>query len=527
MTSEAAANPALVASASALDQEPVRGVRRARFYAIVALSGAVVMALEILSIRILSPTYGNSVEVWGSIISVFLAALAGGYTLGGRLADRYPSLAALGWLLLAAGAAQTVLLMGALPLTAAIGRATGSSAVGPLLAAAVLFGPTTVALATVSPFAVRLSARDLDRLGGVAGRLYALSTAGSLVGTLGCTFVLIPFVDLATILSTLLTLTALCAATAFVGERRRGARGLLLAALLVVFAMASPSITARPDRSLLARQLTPYQTLELRDRAGRRTLFSDGQLHSSIEVSSGLPALHYVRQSTAALLFGEPREALILGLGGGTLAGYLRRALPELAIDHVEVDPAVLAIAERFFGFAPGPRDRVHLRDARVFLEESTAKWDLIVCDTYVGLAIPFHLTTSEFFRLTRDRLRPGGVLLVNVAGSLSRSFPRAILATVLQAYAQVYAFRVPLSENTLVVATAAAEAVSDDELRRRASALDDRFDYDPSFSRVFAFRVDPLPEVALQEALVDEFAPVDRLLHLDRRHDRKSTARP
>src|SRR6476469_1242250 len=135
---------------------------RLRFYWVVAVCGAVLMALEILSSRLLAPHYGNSVYVWGSIISVFLAALSLGYLWGGRLADRQPAMAAL------AAACEGVLLLFGPRLAAALAALTGGNPAGTLLATAVLFGPASVLLATVSPWAVRLAARDLGHLGNTA-----------------------------------------------------------------------------------------------------------------------------------------------------------------------------------------------------------------------------------------------------------------------------------------------------------------------------------------------------------------------
>src|ERR1044071_9431568 len=194
---------------------------RLRFYWVVAGCGAVLMALEILASRVLAPHFGNSVYVWGSIISVFLAALARGYLWGGRLADREPSLAALGRLIALAAVFEAVLLLAGPRLAAAFGEWTGHSPGGTLIAASVLFGPASLMLAAVSPYAVRLAARDISGLGNTAGRLYALSTLGSLAGTLGCTFLLIPFLNLPHILELLVGLTAATAIVALGGSLRR------------------------------------------------------------------------------------------------------------------------------------------------------------------------------------------------------------------------------------------------------------------------------------------------------------------
>ncbi len=150
------------------------------------------MALEIISSRVLAPHFGNSVYVWGSIISVFLAALSVGYFWGGRLADRQPRLALLGRLLAITAAFLVLLLSVGTRLAGAVAEATGYSPAGTLVATTLLFGPPSVLLATVSPFAIRLATRDLAYLGDPAGGLFAVPTAGSLFAALACTFLLSP-----------------------------------------------------------------------------------------------------------------------------------------------------------------------------------------------------------------------------------------------------------------------------------------------------------------------------------------------
>ncbi len=185
---------------------------RARFLIVVVLPGAVLMALEIVSSRQLAPKFGNSVYVWGSIIGVFLAAMSAGYVAGGRWADRSPRLPALGGLLLLAALFQWVTALVGRMVVSTLGSWTSGHPAGTLIATAVLFGPATFCLATVAPFAIRIASRDPQHLGGLAGRLYALSTFGSLAGTLTATFVLIPALALEPILALLVSVSALSAA---------------------------------------------------------------------------------------------------------------------------------------------------------------------------------------------------------------------------------------------------------------------------------------------------------------------------
>jgi spermidine synthase len=490
---------------------------RLRFYWVVAVSGAVLMALEILSSRVLAPHFGNSVYVWGSIISVFLAALSVGYLWGGRLADRQPRMASLGRLLALAGVFEAVLLLAGGRLAAVLGAWTGNSPAGTLLAAAVLFGPASVLLAMVSPYAVRLAARDLGKLGNTTGRLYALSTLGSLAGTLGCTFVLIPFLALRQILALVLAATALTALFALADAFRQEVLGGVLASLLLVLALSSGWLPERHEKGLIYERVSPYQSLEVRESEGVRTLVSDRISQAAVRMADGEPALAYPRYMPAVLLVAPKlSRLLVLGLGGGSVGSYLGRRLPDLQIDYVDIDPAVPEVAERFLGFRPGGRTRVTISDARGFLHGSAERWDFIYCDTYIGLSVPFHLTTVQFLEEVRRHLAPHGVFGLNLAAGLSDPFSRAMYRTVRDRFATTYVVDVRGASNVLVLATD-EDRLSFSELAERGRALDARLRFDPPLVRLAHAFAETNFDPATAQLLTDEFAPVDRLIQLGR----------
>ena len=489
---------------------------RWRLYWTVLASGAVLMALEILSSRILAPRFGNSVYVWGSIISVFLAALAAGYWWGGRLADRRPDLPGLGRMVALAALAQAVLATAGPALADLLGRRTGATRWGPLVAATVLFAPPSVLLATVSPYAVRLAARDLRRLGQTAGTLYAVSTAGSLLGTLGATFALIPFLPLGRGLAVVLGVTAATALVAVAGSWRRERATTALALLALALALVGPPVLGRRPAGLVHEETTPYQTLRVVDRGDVRYLESDGVVHGAMRRSDGELALVYPRLLPVAwLLAPEVRRVLVLGMGGGNVAAYLGRAFPGVEVDFVDVDPAVPEVARRFMAFADG-RGRVHVADARRFLEGTGERWDLIVADTYIGLSVPFHLTTREFLEEVRRHLVPGGVFAVNLASRLDAPFAAAIARTLQSRFPTVYAFRAPQRANRLLFATS-GPPLDDAALLDRARRLGPRPGLDPDLVGLVGLRIDAEAEMgdAPRRALTDDFAPVDRLIHL------------
>ena len=519
---------------------------RLRFYWVVGACGGVLMALEILSSRILAPYFGNSVYVWGSIISVFLGALSLGYLWGGRLADRHPSLASLARLLALAAACQEALLLAGSRAAAALAGWTGASPAGTLLAAAALFGPASVLLATVSPYAVRLAARDLGRLGDTAGRLYALSTLGSLGGTLVATFLLIPFFELRHVLALLTAATAATALAAAAGGDAGAvarpspepsgtpgsagppvsgavrARWLAWApALLALLVLAAALAAFRPDAGLgaelLYQRTTPYQTLVVRERAGVRYLESDRVQQAAVQLADGEPAMRYPRFAAASLLLNpRPRRLLALGMGGGSVGSYLQRRLPELGVDYVDIDPAVPELAQRFLLLRTGPSTTITVADGRRFLAGAGGRaWDVVYCDTYIGRSVPFHLTTIEFLDEVKRHLAAGGTFGLNLAAGLADPFSKAMYRTVVERFNAVYLFKVGGASNVLVLASD-APGLPRPQLLARARELDRALPgFDPTFTGMAQSRMAVGLEAVDVPLLRDDFAPVDRLIHL------------
>ncbi|MGB3562041.1 MAG: fused MFS/spermidine synthase, partial [Thermoanaerobaculia bacterium] len=384
-------------------------------------------------------------------------------------------------------------------------------------AAGLRFGPATVLLATVSPFAIKLATLDVSRLGKTAGRLYAISTIGSLAGTLICTFVLIPLLRIELILGLLLAITAItgCAALAEQLRQQKLLAALALALLAAAVATARPAVLR--DESLLFKRMTPYQTLIVEEHDGVRYLKSDRVQHSSVRLSDGLPVSRsYPRFAAGALLLQpELENLLVVGMGAGNVGTYLRSQLPELVVDYVDIDPAIPEAARRFFLFEEAA-GTVHVDDGRRFLAASQKKWDYIYVDTYIGNSIPFHLCTVEFFREVDRHLAPGGVLGINLSSSLHRPFARAMLRSVSEVFPSLYVLSVQASTSQFVMASAVGTRLPVTALEARATELDRRWTFEPSLREIVKrqSRVD-LDLLAI-EPLSDQFAPVNYLVRFD-----------
>jgi spermidine synthase len=435
--------------------------------ALVFGAGIGALATEITASRLLAPYFGSSTIVWANLIGIVLAALALGYWLGGRLADRRPEPSLLGFIVLGAAVCVAAIPFVAKPLldltVEGLDDASAGAVVGSFLGVLLLCAPPVVLLGMVSPFAIRLAVSSVETAGAVAGRLYALSTAGSLLGTFLPALLLIPAVG------TQRTFLVVAALLALSSCFLLGARYLVVAAGLAAL-VAVPPGAVKGEAGLLHEETSYHQYIQVVERSdGRRVLhLNEGiAVHSVWQEGSVLTGGVWDAFLALPPLLGRPLERVaILGNAGGTTARALGVYFPDAEVDGVELDAAVSRVGRRWFGLEDNPRLTVHDADARPFLRSTDERYDLIVVDAYHQPYVPFYLATREFFRLVRERLAPGGIVALNVATVPDDDrLVRAIGSTVAAELPQVLAWRA-LRFNTIVLGL--TEPLAPDELERR-----------------------------------------------------------
>jgi len=415
------------------------------------LAGAGTLAIEIAASRLLAPYFGSSTVVWANIIGLTLAYLALGYWLGGRVADRHPDPRLLARILLLAAVALAITPFAARPILDLAVRGLDAlsigSVVGSFFAALALFAVPVTALGAVAPFAVRLALSNVADAGKVAGRLYAYSTVGSLVGTFAAALVSIPFVG------TQRTIVGTAAVLALAAAILAGPRWLVAPAV----AAALLAIPAGHVKRSLYETESQYQFIRvLENEDGVRELqLNEGIVaHSQWRHDSVLTGGYWdLFLMLPPLLDRVPERMLVIGNAGGTIGRAYGRYYPEIDVDGVEIDPKLNDVARRYFGTDDNPRLRLIAADGRPFLKATDRRYDLIVVDAYRQPYVPFQLATQEFFQLARDRLRPGGAIALNVAATPGdRRLSDAIDTTLLTAFPQVWRWS-PLRFNDLVFA--------------------------------------------------------------------------
>ncbi len=492
-------------------QAPARRTVPLSLGLLVFVVGASSLGSEIAAARLLAPYFGASTTIWANTIAVVLLALSAGYWLGGRLADRRPEPRRLSALVLAASIGLAAVPFVARPFlsaTVAALDATSSGAfLGSLIGVLLLVAGPVLLLGAVAPFAIRLSVTDVSEAGTTAGGLYALSTAGSLVGTFSSALLLVPFAG--TQRTFLIYATALALVAAF----GLGARYLAVAVLLGALMFIPPGKTkaATDGERVIWESETPYQyarVVEDTDDGERRIELNEGlATHSVYRPGRYLTGDYWDRFLVApfAARAEPPRRIAILGNAGGTTARSYGHWFPDTAIDAVEIDEELTEVGRRLFDMR-APKLRTHTADARPWLKKSEAEFDGIFIDAYRQPYIPFYLATEEFFRLCRDRLSADGVVVINVGHPRGEDrLERALTATMGAAFP--YVMRDPAEPtNTLLVASAAPLS---------ARALADRVPELPAGLRELGAETATTLRGPLTggEVLTDDRAPVEWLI--------------
>ena len=509
---------------------------------LVFFSGAVTLGVELSAARLLDPWFGNSQIVWAGVIGLILLYLSLGAWLGGRLADRYPTLDALLAVASLAGLGVALIPSISPPILrlAALGLDSYAPGllVGTLLAVLMLFSLPIILLGAVSPWAVRLAVSDVQGTGRVAGRLSAIGTLGSIVGTFLPVLWLIPaygtrwsFYLLA------LGLLAVCTAGGLLIVRRGWLRwlpsGVLLTVALLLFFSDPSAVRARwdddADGTLLYEDESLYNYIAVRAWGSERHLkLNEGVgIHSVYHPESLLSQGIWDYFLLAPLFQPDSRvgradssqRVLVIGLAAGTVPALYTNIYGPWPITGVELDPEILAVGERFFQMDQSNLTAI-AADGRRWLQQQPpdARFDLILVDAYRPPYIPFHLTTMEFFALVQAHLSEDGVVAINV-GRTSRNYALvdALSQTLGALFPTVFVVDEPGPAdnlgNSLVVAT--GQPVSLDAFRANVAALPDSLPAEfRSFAAQAAFYARPATPPPGTPIFTDDHAPVEQVVH-------------
>lgn len=499
-------------------------------YLAVFTSGMTTLALELTASRLLGSVFGTSNLVWANVIGLMLLYLTVGYFIGGRWADRSPYPRTLYSILAWGSFLSAIIPLVSRPVLSAAATAVAGAeaglALGSFVSVIVLFAIPVTLLGTVSPFAIRLAVVDVAGAGRTSGRIYALSTLGSLVGTFVPVVFLIPEIGT---FATFILFAGLLYAVAFIGlwlHHRPGAlRTLWMPVVIAVACVIVLNGALRPPlagATLLWEDESAYNYIQVQeDAAGNRYLYlNEGQgIHSQwhpTQIAFGRTWDFFL----AAPYFNPPpytpdrvRSLLVVGLAAGTIPRQYLHVYGPIPIDGIEIDPAIIDAGSRFFDMNAQamPSLTVYAEDGRYVLGRLERQYSVIGIDAYRPPYIPWHLTTVEFFAEVSTRLTPDGVVAINVGRTnTDRRLVDAMTATLLRVFPSVHALDVPFSFNTILVAT--QMPTTDDNLIFNLGALP--ADAPAALRDTLTLASAALvPAVASDLVFTDDRAPVETLV--------------
>ncbi len=456
---------------------------------VVFVAGACSLAVELSASRLLAPYFGTSLFVWANLIGLILLYLTVGYFLGGRLADRYPRPQVLYTLTITAAFLISLIPFLSKPIlvwsqssfsTYSIGVFYGS-----LVSVILLFAAPMILLGCVSPFAIRLRIEQLGRSGRTAGQLYAISTAGSILGTFLPVLFLIPnigtYSTFFTFAVALLLVSIIGMASTRIDNSRPRSRRvnssflsilLLIPMTLSILTMQGPIKAAYGSNGggvLLAERESVYNYIQVVQVGDERQLvLNEGVgIHSIYNPHTILTQGPWDYFMIAPYFNNPPftqnqvRKVAIIGLGAGTAVRQFTAAYGPIPIDGVEIDGTIVQMGQQYFHMNE-PNLHVIVQDGRYFLQTTSQKYDVMGIDAYQQPYVPFQLTTKEFFQEVREHLTPTGVTVIN-AGRTSHDFRlvEALAQTMHSVFPNVYIIDTERFTNSLVIGTNAPTSLA------------------------------------------------------------------
>jgi spermidine synthase len=495
--------------------ERISDIQVVRF--LVFSSGAAVMGVEILTSRLLAPYYGDTVYTWGSLIAIIMIALAIGYRHGGKEADKYASYVGLCNLVLIAGTFVALIPISAPFVLELVRDIDITPMYEPLLPSAILLTIPTIFMGMVSPYALRLVAKNIDDLGNISGGLSSLNTIGSIFGTFITVFFLIPNFGTR---ETILSIGVFLITISMIRRRQSYILGVTILLLIQIIPgnILFQGFLEVSNTGKIYNKETPYSSLSIVDNkaAGIRTLYLNNMPQSAMYLNGSVtPVYRYTDYFNLAFGY-NPNITRVLFIGGGGFSGPKQFLVdyPDLSISVVEIDPEVVEAAHLYFQVPrSNPRLEISVMDGRKYLETGEV-YDLIVLDAYSYTYVPFHLMTDEFMTLVNSHLSVNGVLVANVIGSLLGDTSKLLWSQVMTTqknipYVDLYKTKDTADgfvQNICVVASkkrVTPEKIQDNLLETSESR----------FLKFLEYKYDEsIPEGGL--VLYDNYAPVEDMLN-------------
>lgn len=481
------------------------------------------MILELTGSRLLAPYLGTSLFIWTSIIGIILGSLSLGYYLGGKIADSEASLGdkkasfkQFSMIIFCAAVLVAIIALTQNDLLKFISEKITDIRIGGIIASILLFAPASIFLGMVSPYAVKLRLVSLENSGSTIGRLYAISTIGSIFGTFLAGFYLISAfgsVKLIYLLAATLLLVSILAYDRSFVKIKLLVFALLILQTITIYFQNNSAKAQLIDLDTDYSRVWIYDTINSTTGKNTKILNLGRASHSAIFTEPSEQqslVFEYTKYYDLGAHFAPDfKDGLIIGGGAYTYPMHYINKFPEANIDVVEIDPKLTELAKKHFNLAENPRLKIYHEDGRTFLNKNTKKYDLVFGDAFRSFySIPYHLTTVESVQKIHDSLTDDGVAIINVISAIDGDkgkFLRAEYSTFKKVFPQVYLF--PTVD------------INDGEIAQNIMLVALKSDLEPSFKNDDAnlqFFLDHLYQKPIADdmpILTDDFAPVDQYI--------------
>lgn len=491
--------------------------------------GFIIMALEMAGSRFLTPYFGSSIFTWASIISMVLLSLSSGYFLGGYIAEKRNDPFVIGSVIFLSSIFILMIPIYYNPLFELIHKNILDTNLGGFLGALLTLFPPLTLLGMYSPFSVKMGTVNTNKSGKISGNLYGISTIGSIIGTLGITFILVPRMgskNIAVILSIItflssISLIYLSLLNENLINKKLAFKKLLLLAYLIIYLASiilivynnrQQKLNTRNNRyieeveskynTIIVSKKGSYLSLSFRKFSSR---YTESKINLDNEFELPLP---YSRFMQLGLIYSEKYENLLMiGLGAGTTTTYLNKYI-NANITGIELDEKVIELSKKYFNLKESPNYKIINNDGRIFLSRDTSNYDIIMLDAYKGGYIPFHLCTFEFYSLVKERLSENGCVALNLHSNTDLFLP--LYSTLLSVFDNVDLYSYPNNSN--IVAFAYSGSKKDRiNLLSKAKKLQKDYNFYYNLITLANLGVDP-PDLKKGEILNDDFAPINYL---------------
>jgi spermidine synthase len=496
-------------------------------YLITFIASFCILVIEIVAGRILAPYVGVSLYTWTSIIGVVLAGISIGAYLGGWLADRFPTPSTLAWLLLISGIAVLIIA----PITNMIaGYAFPTTLMlRILIVTSITFFIPSCILGMISPVVVKLAVKNIEKMGHAVGKIYAISTLGSISGTFAAGFFLISWLGTRQIIMLtgfVMILTGLIFGASL--KMRKAAIGVTAIALLAVTLSYAAAFKPQLTEDDFYYKESDYYTIKVAralsgdDVTELNAMVLDNLTHSYVKPDDPYHIEYFYERIYADVLWWKYRQdsafrTLTIGGGGYTFPRFMDVVYPRSENTVVEIDPEVTNAAFNQMGVPKNTRIRSFNEDGRWFVMNCKEKFDVVYIDAYNDLSIPYHLTTMEFAQQIKSIMNPGGIVLTNIIDNLQQgSFLPSYMRTLRSVFGEKNVHLISINpdfKNTGLSTFIVMTGNGDVNIESFSAFLNKRAEDETASKIVPEELVSDYIRRSNSVLLTDDYAPIDNLI--------------